>query len=324
MIKANNRRTGGFGWWHEIVLLSLLVTLLMISQGLIPGFLAWKSQLYLSRHLWETAILSVGMTLIILTGGIDLSVGSSMGMCAVAFGWLFQQSQSIALAATGCVVVGALGGALNGTLISRYQVHPLIVTLSTYAVFRGVAEGASQGREFSPFPDAFAEMTRRHWMGLPLPSWCFLGLAILIGAMLSRTPTGRFLYAMGHSEQAARFSGVRVERIKLWLYTFMGMLAGLTTVIHISRFGTARASAGSGLELNVITAVVVGGTSIFGGRGNLIGTALGALLIHETGLFVSRYWRIDELKPMVIGGLLVVSVLVYRLCSRQSDDELDR
>lgn len=309
-----------FPWWHELVLLSLLIGLLCLAEHAMPGFLAWKSQRFLSRQLWEPALLSVGMTLIILTGGIDLSVGSAMGMSAVTFGWIYWRSQSVPLSVVGCILAGTLGGLLNGTLIARFRIHPLIVTLSTYAAFRGIAEGASQGREFAVSAD-FGQLVRQLWFGLPLPAWLVLLVFAAAGYLLARVPLGTFLYAIGHNELATRFSGIPVDRIKLGLYTFSGFLAGLATVLHISRFGSARANAGAGFELEVITAVVVGGTSIFGGRGNLWGTLLGVVLIHETGLFVSRQWRIDELKPIVVGLLLIVSVLAYRVFTGGDDEQ---
>jgi rhamnose transport system permease protein len=155
---------------------------------------------------------------------------------------------------------------------------------------------------------------------VPIPGYLFAVLAVAMAVLLGHTPTGRFLYAMGHNEQAARFSGVHVERLKLLLYTLSGLLAGVAALIYVSRFDTAKADAGKGFELDVITAVVVGGTSIFGGRGNVAGTVLGLLLIHETRLFVSRYWRIDELRSIVIGGLLIASVLAYRALVRRETD----
>lgn len=302
-----------FRWWHETVLGLLLMMLLVGAEYLLPGFLNWKSQLFLSRHLWEFAILALGMTLIIITGGIDLSIGSAMGLCAVAFGIVYQQTHQVLLASLASLIVGSLGGALNGLLIARFQVHPLIVTLATYAAYRGMAEGISQGSPYSQFGSHFAQLARGSWLGVPWPGYLFCCLAMLYALWLSKTPTGRYLYAIGHNERAARFSGIRVDRILGGVYTASGFLAGLATVIYVSRFDTAKADAGKGLELDVITAVVVGGTSIFGGRGNILGTTLGLLLIHETRQFVGRYWGIDELKPIVIGTLLVVSMLAYRI-----------
>lgn len=304
-------------WLHEYSLCLLFLLLLVVADFLVPDFVSHRSQLLLSRPLWEIAILALGMTLIIITGGIDLSVGSAMGMCAITFGWVFFQTQSATLAGLACIVVGGLGGMINGTLVARLRIHPLIVTLATYAVFRGIAEGASQGREYSPFPDTFTQLARKIWLGIPLPGVVFLILVVAVALLLHRTATGRYLYAIGHNERAARFSGVRVDRVKFGLYTFSGLLAGVATVLHVSRFGTARANAGTGFELDVVTAVIVGGTSIFGGRGNVVGTMLGLLLIHETRQFVSLYWRINELNSIVVGTLLIVSILIYRILARR-------
>lgn len=302
-----------FRWWHEAALLLLLIGLLLAAGAVMPNFLAVRSQLILSRHLWETAILALGMTLIIITGGIDLSVGSAMGLCAVAFGICYVATDSLALSCLACVLTGGLGGALNGFLISRLEVHPLIITLATYAGFRGIAEGVSQGASYSRFGEGFAQLARGAWLGVPIPAYLFALLAVGCAVFLSQTPTGRFLYAIGHSERAARFSGIPVDRIKFGLYTSSGLLAGLATLIYVSRFNTAKADAGTGLELDVITAVVIGGTSIYGGRGNIAGTVLGLLLIHEAQLFVTRYWRIDELRSILVGALLIGSILVYRM-----------
>jgi rhamnose transport system permease protein len=297
------------------VLAALLVGLMAAAGAAMPNFLNLESQLFLSRHLWETAILALGMTPIIITAGIDLSVGSAMGMCAVALGMCFHHTGSIPLSCAACLAVGCAGGMLNGALVARLKVHPLIVTLATYAAFRGIAEGASQGAVYSKFGEGFEELARGTWLGVPIAAYVVATLAVAMAVFLAKTPSGRFLYAIGHNETAARFSGIPVDRLKFRLYATSGLLAGLATLFYVARFDTAKADAGTGLELDVITAVVIGGTSIFGGRGTIAGTMLGLVLIHETKLFVGRYWRIDELKGLVVGGLLIVSILVYRALS---------
>ena len=310
---SEQRRAGWIAWRHELVLCILLVVLMGVAEYLVPGFCDGDSQLFLSRHLWEFALLGLGMTLIVLTGGVDLSVGSMMGLCAVVFGLVFRATQRTEMAALACVLTGALAGFCNGWLIARFRLHPLIVTLATFATFRGVAEGISQGEAYSQFGARFSQLARGQWWGLPWPGYLFLVLAACCGWWLAMTPSGRFLRAIGYNETAARFAGVPVDRLRCQLYAFSGLLAGLATVVYVSRFDTAKADAGKGFELDVITAVVVGGTSIFGGRGNLLGTALGLLLIHEVRLFVGRYWGFEELKPIVVGGLLVVSILASRI-----------
>lgn len=306
-----------FTWWHETLLLIMLIVLMFGANHLVPGFADWKGQLFLSRHLWDFALLTISMTLIILTGGIDLSVGSLMGLCAVTFGLTFQTLHRIDLAVISCLMTGLLGGALNGLFISRFRQHPLIITLATYATFRGMAEGISQGNAYSQFGSSFSQFARGTWNGIPYPGLIFAAIFLACGVWLAISPTGRYLYAIGYNERASRFSGIAVDRIRMGLYSFSGLMAGLASLIYVSRFDTAKADAGKGFELDVITAVVVGGTSIFGGRGNLLGTLLGLLLIHELRLFVGRYWEIEELKPIVIGVVLIMSILVSRALSRQ-------
>ncbi len=299
----------------------LLLACLLAGAGIaMPRFLDVGSQLLLSRHLWELAILSLGMTMIIITGGIDLSVGSCMGLCAIAFGCCYTATNNLWLSCAASLTTGTAGGAVNGVLISKAKVHPLIVTLATYAAFRGIAEGVSQGASYSQFGDSFSQLARGYWIGVPLPAYIFAALAVVCAIVLTNTPTGRFIYAIGYNETATCYSGIAVDRIKFGLYTFSGALAGLASVIYVSRFDSAKADVGMGFELDAITVVVVGGTSIFGGRGNIGGTVLGLLLIHETRLFVGRYWRIDELKSILVGCLLIVSILVYRaLMPKQRD-----
>lgn len=295
--------------------------LLLVGHICLPNFLAWRSQRILSRQVWETAIVAVGMTMIIIAGGIDLSVGSAMALAAVAFGVCYQATQSIVWSATACLAMGSLGGALNGALIAALSVHPLVITLASYAAYRGIAEGISQGASYSQFGQGFQWLGRGQWMGLPSGGWLYLALAAGGTICLWRTAIGRCVYAMGHNQQATRFAGVRIHRITLGLYTFSGMLAGVAALFYISRFDSASAHAGLGLELDAITAVVIGGTSIYGGRGNLIGTTLGLALVHETKLFVGRYWQIEELKSIVVGMLLIGSILCYRAVARRQSNE---
>ena len=220
-------RISRFRWWHEAVLLLLLISLLAAAGLAMPKFLVPNSQMILSKHLWEIAILALGMTPIIITGGIDLSVGSAMGLCAISFGICHQSTGNVWVATAACLATGCLAGAVNGQLVAKAKIHPLIVTLATYAAFRGMAEGISQGASYSRFGDSFSQLAHGDWLDVPIPGYLFLALAIATGVFLSKTPTGRFIYAIGHNETAARFSGVAVDRIKFRLYTASGLLVGL-------------------------------------------------------------------------------------------------
>ena len=300
---------------QEAVLLLLLVGLLLTAGRLSPAFLAAPAQVELSTHVWELALLALPMTLIILTAGIDLSVGSTMALAAVVFGLCFAHGLPIWLGATLALFSGAAAGLLNGVFIAYVRVHPLIVTLATLAAYRGIAEGISLGRPFSGFPAGFARLGQGTLLGLPIPGILFLVALLVMAILLARTPLGLRLSAIGYNETAARYSGLAVTRIKLWLYTTSGLTAAVAALLFVARRNTAKADIGTGMELDVITAVVLGGTSIFGGRGRLLGTVLGVLLIHETREFVSWQYARDELNLIVIGALLLLSVLADGLLS---------
>jgi len=300
---------------QESVLLILLLGLLITANVLSPTFLAPAAQLELSTHVWELALLALPMTLIILTAGIDLSIGSTMALCAVVFGLCFQAHVPLIVAALLTLLSGAAAGALNGVFVAYVRVHPLIVTLATLAAYRGIAEGISLGRPVSGFPASFTHWGQGAVLGLPIPGILFLLALAVTAFFVGRTPLGLWLSAIGFNETASRYSGVAVARIKLLLYTASGLAAGLAALLFVARRNTAKADIGTGMELAVITAVVLGGTSIFGGRGRLFGTVLGVLLIHETREFVSWQWNKDELNLIVIGTLLLLSVLADSLFS---------
>jgi rhamnose transport system permease protein len=253
------------------------------------------------------------MTLIILTGGIDLSVGSTMALCAVMFGLCYRLHLPIAAGVAVTLIVGAAAGALNGIFVAYVRVHPLIVTLATLAAFRGIAEGISLGQPVSGFPEAFTRFGTGSVGPLPIPAIVFLVIIAVTGLIVTRTPAGLWLSAIGYNETAAAYSGVAVQRIKLLLYTSSGLIAAVAGLLFAARRNTAKADIGTGMELAVITAVVLGGSSIFGGRGRLFGTILGVLLIHEMREFLSWQWNRDEITLIVIGMLLILSVLADSL-----------
>jgi rhamnose transport system permease protein len=212
-------------------------------------------------------------------------------------------------------------GALNGVFVAKVRVHPLIVTLATLSAYRGIAEGISLGRPISGFPDNFAWIGQGSVGGLPIPGVIFAVAVVAFGVLLARSVVGRALYAMGHNETASRYSGLPVERIKLLIYSLSGAMAGLAAVLFVARRNTAKADIGAGMELDVITAVVLGGTSIFGGRGRIVGTLLGVLLIHETREFVSWRWNNDELIFVVVGVLLIAAVLINSAVTGRSRND---
>jgi len=298
--------------------MAALAVLLIVFMGIMePAFLSWRTQRELSTHVWELALLAIPMTFVIITSGIDLSIGSAMALAAVVLGLSFEAGMSPWIASLLAVLVGLGAGAVNGFFIAYVRVHPLIVTLATLAAFRGIAEGISLGRPISGFPESFAVIGRGQIFGLPIPGIIVLIASLAAFLILWKTPVGRYVYALGHNETGTRFSGIPVERIKFLLYALSGTCAGLCAALYVARRNTAKADIAMGMELDVITAVVLGGTSIFGGRGTIIGTLLGVFMIHEVREFVSWRWNQDELNLVVIGTLLICAVLINRLLSRK-------
>jgi rhamnose transport system permease protein len=314
------KRLACFNRWQEAVLLLLLVALLTVAGTMDPAFVSPRVQLKLFDNMWELAILALPMTLIIITAGIDLSMGSTLALSTVTFGLLLSSGCPPWVAAALALAAGTLGGMLNGLLITRLRVHPLIVTLSTLAAYRGVAEGLSKGIPVSPLP-ASVQALDTSVLGLPVAGWLFMALAAAFAVGLAATPAGRYLYAVGHNEKAARFSGVPVDRMLFRLYALSGFLAAVVALLYASRRNTANPEAGTGYELEVITAVVIGGTSIYGGRGTILGTVLGVLLIHETREFTQWQWSSDELNLTVTGCLLILAVLAHRVLARGQAEE---
>lgn len=296
---------------YEMILLGLLAAVLAMAGILDPTFLSANVQAELSIEMWELALLTLGMTLIIITAGIDLSVGSAMGLCSVVLGISMHHGLPMPLCILACLATGMLAGGLNGILISATKVHPLLVTLATYGMYRGFAEGL-QGATTNAPVEALPGLKALFVGSFPLVQVLFVLLAVWTAILLARTAAGRSLYAIGHNEEAARFSGLPVDRLKFALYTGTGLLAALAALSYSAR-RSATAEAGMGIELDVITAVVVGGTSIYGGRGRIFGTCLGVILIHETRQFVDWYWQRSELTLIVIGTLLILSLLGHRV-----------
>jgi rhamnose transport system permease protein len=301
---------GGFPYWHEVVLTVLLVGLMVVAGLLSPRFVQPRQQLMLSTHVWELALLALPMTFIIVTGGIDLSVGAIIALAGVVLGLSYEAGMNIWLCCALAIATGTAAGALNGVFVSLVRVHPLIVTLATLSAYRGIAEGISSGRPLSGFPESFAWLGRGDVGGVPVAAILFAVAAVVAGVVLWKTPFGRSLYAMGYNETATRFSGIKTRKIKFILYTMSGLTAAVAAILLVGRRNTAKADIGAQMELDVITAVVLGGTSIFGGRGRVAGTVLGVLLIHETKEFVSWYFQNDPLIPLVVGVLLIVAVLL--------------
>jgi rhamnose transport system permease protein len=303
---------------QEAVLVGILILVVVVLSFKSDRFLTPANLLNQTRFLSEVALLTVPMTFIIILGGIDLSVGSMMALSAVLLGFSWQ-SFGFPLWAAVCVALcgGTLAGLLNGLVIVYLGVPPLIVTLATLAIYRGLSFGISESRSVNGFPDSFAFWGSGDIAGLPVQLYLLVGVLIVSALALARTPLGRCVYAIGNNETAARFAGLRVGRIKLLMYSFSGFMAAVAGFIFTSRVTSTRADAATGLELDVIAAVVFGGTSIFGGRGTILGTALGVVIIQllKNGLQLAGLR--GEATVILIGTVLILSILLNQFLEKQ-------
>ena len=299
---------------HESILVLLLLAEVIYFSAAGRRFSTADNVANIVRHSVEIGLLALVMTPIILTGGIDLSVGSTLGLCAVLFGKLWRDAGLPPWAAGLCTLgVGALCGGFNALLITRLRLPPLIVTLGTFSLFRGLAEAITQGVDaFTNFPESFLFLGTGQIAGVPTQAWILFAMAIGVWLLVHRTTFGRSFRAIGFSPEGARYAGLPVQQRLAMVYVLAGIVAALASLTYTARFGTAKADAGTGYELLAITAVVLGGTSIFGGVGSVHGTLIGvaAVAVLSNGLTrVPGLMNIaSELSGMLTGALLLLAL----------------
>lgn len=310
------RRRFGFTRTHGLILL-LLVELGGLGL-VVPGYLNPGSLLDTSRTFIETGILALGMTFVIVSGGIDLSVASLLALVSVVMGLSYQAGLPLPLAMLLGIATGVAGGLVNGAAVAYLGLHPFVVTLATMAIYRGSAYAISNAAAVSDFPPWFASIGQSYFAGGLVPAQLpiLVVAAIACWLLLDRTAFGRRVYGIGANELAARFSGVSVGRVKLAIYGLMGGMVAIAAIIQTARISTARANAAMGLELPVIAMVVLGGTKITGGAGTIPGTVLGVLVLAylQDGL-VSAGVR-NDWGLVIVGGFLILGVLANEFFRR--------
>ncbi|WP_131196348.1 ABC transporter permease [Lichenihabitans psoromatis] len=299
--------------------LALLLVVELSGLGvLVPGYLDPSSLLDTSRTFIETGILALGMTFVIVSGGIDLSIASLLALVSVVMGLSYQAGLPLPAAMLLGVATGIAGGLVNGAAVAYLGLHPFVVTLATMAIYRGAAYAISNAAAVSDFPPWFASIGQSYIAGGLVPAQlpALVVAALACWLLLDRTTFGRRVYGIGANELATRFSGVPVERVKLAIYGLMGGLVSVAAIIQTARVSTARANASLGLELPVIAMVVLGGTKITGGAGTIPGTVLGVLVLAylQDGL-VSAGVR-NDWGLVIVGAFLILGVLANEFFRR--------
>lgn len=303
-----------------VLFLIMLVSVLFLATRT-DKFLTVDNLLQQGRFMAEVGLIAIPMTYIIITGGIDLSVGSILGLTAIVLGWTWQElGFPLELAIVTGIISGTIAGFVNGLFIVRVGVPPLIMTLATLALYRGLAEGISQARSARGYPEWFFELGQGELLGIPTQLWLLIVAVIIFAIVLARTRLGRALYAIGNNETGARFSGLTVNRHLLFIYTFSGFMSAVAGYIFVSRVSTTRSDMGTGIELDVIAAVVLGGTSIFGGTGSIPGTIIGVVLIQllKNGLVLTGVT--SDATIVVIGSVLIFAILVNNFIQSKRDE----
>jgi ribose/xylose/arabinose/galactoside ABC-type transport system permease subunit len=293
---------------REIPILLYIIIMMIVFSISINGFLAVKNFENISRQITTIGIVSVGMTLVILTGGIDLSVGAMLSFAINIGGQVIVQGWPIWIVYPFMLLLGLALGLINGFLVTRIAVPALIITLGTMNIYRGILMVITKGRYITPIPSAYSALGRGF-----VP---FIIFAVILGLFIFitlRTRFGRNLFSIGGAEQSALYSGVPVRRYKMIVYVISGLLSALAGLILIGRSGFIQPQAGTGYELNAIAAVVIGGTSIFGGSGSVLGTFLGSVLMALilaglTMLAVNPYWI-----GLITGVLIILAIAVDSL-----------
>ena len=295
-----------------------LVLLCVIFSLTTDVFLTWRNALNVIDQITVLGILAIGMTAVIVIGGIDLSVGSILAFSMMMMGWLYQSvGVPLGLAIVAGLLVGAACGLVNGLLITRAKLPPFIATLTMMSVGRGLANIITEGRQIVGYPDWFTNLsTVRHFGFLSVTVAIFIVLSIISWAILRYTTIGRSLYAIGGSPEVARLAGIRVRQLTMSVYALSGLLAGLASVALACRLNSSQPSAGTGYELDTIAAVVIGGASLNGGVGGIRGTVVGVLIIGvlRNGLNLSGVSPFVQ--QIVIGVVIALAVAADTLRRR--------
>jgi ribose/xylose/arabinose/galactoside ABC-type transport system permease subunit len=295
-----------------------LVGLCVLLTALTPYFLTVSNLLNITQQTAINAIIAVGMTFVILSGGIDLSVGSIVALSGVVLGSVLHAGVPIPAAIASSLAVGGLCGLVNGLLITRGGLPPFIATLGMMSIARGLALLYTEGRPVSGFDASFRSLSISNPLLIPAPVLLMVGIYLMAYFVLTRTTFGRYVYAIGGNEEATRLSGVRVGWHKTMVYVLSGITSAIASVTLTARLNSAQPIAGMMYELDAIAATVIGGTSLLGGSGTVVGTLIGALIMGVLRNGLNLLGISSFLQQVVIGGVIIAAVLVDSLLNKRA------
>lgn len=307
---------GGFPYWWEVVLVGILAVEFVLLYFYFPRMLRPRVFLGVTINFMEMGIIALGMAFVVISKNIDISVASTIALVSVVLATLSKSGAPLWLCVAAALAAGAVAGAFNGLLITRMKIPALVVTLGTMSLYRGAAYVVTGDQTYSKYPPEFSFLGRGTIWGAPVPLLVFGVLFVVSWFILHRTTFGRKTYAIGNNQTGALYSGIKVDRVLVAIFTLTGLYAAVAGVIMTSRNNSTRGNMAQGLELDVITAVVLGGVSMDGGRGNMIGVVLAVFII---GIIRSGMYALNlstELMKIIIGCLLIMSLLLPRLSAK--------
>lgn len=300
--------------WSKFASLLALILLIVVVTILNPAFLEPANLMNLLRQISINGLIAFGMTFVILTGGIDLSVGSTLALTSALAAGMMVAGVDPILTIFIAVLIGAILGAINGLFIAKGKMAPFIVTLATMTIYRGLTLVYTEGKPITGFGESYAFQLfgKGYFLGIPVPAVTMIIVFAVLWFMLHKMSFGRKTYAIGGNEKAALISGIRVDRVKVMIYSISGMMAALAGMILTSRLGSAQPTAGQTYEMDAIAAVVIGGTSLAGGKGRIAGTFIGVLIIGILNngmnlLGISAFYQ-----QVVKGVVILIAVLLDR------------
>lgn len=309
-------RYGNIG---ALVLAWALVFGFFLSQ--VPTFASPANLETLARQATIVSLAALGMTFVIISGGIDLSVGSLVALVSVVIAWSLREGHSPAASMLAGIAAGAIGGALNGALITRLKVTPFIVTLGTLLIFRGAAKWIGEEKKIDADLTWLNDLLRvlgkdEKWKLVPEGVWLAILLAVLMALVLRSTRFGRHVLAVGGNEEAARYAGISVSGVRMAVYTLMGAFVGMAGLMQFARLSVGDPTVAEGLELDVIAAVVIGGASLNGGQGSILGTMLGVAIMATIRAGCSQMGMPNYVQQIVTGAIIVLAVALDRIRTR--------
>jgi ribose transport system permease protein/rhamnose transport system permease protein len=300
---------------YQTVLFIVLIALIALFGFMEEGIMLQPKVLFgLTANIVEIGLMALPMTFIIITGGIDLSVGSIMALSGIMLGWVYQMTGNIVLAFFASVITGIACGMFNGLIIAKTKIPALVTTLATYSLYYGIAKIISGTNIFSTFPDGFSVLANKKWLDtVPYQLLIFIFVFIIFMVAYRKTVIGVYLRGIGLNEAAIKFAGINTSKVKFYIYTLSGLICAIASIIYLSRLPAAKADMGLNLNLEAITAVVLGGTSINGGKGSVLGMFISIFILGVLRKGLQLIGMGGDVYNFVLGLVLVICLIGFSI-----------